>query len=286
MESSVDDMKIYQEIVALHHSGEAAALVTIVESSGSAPRKAGAKMLVFGDGSTQGSIGGGRIELETIEAARAAIDTGVARTISFVLTKEYGHVCGGQVLAYIEPVMSAPHLLIIGAGHVGKALATAAGFAGFRVQIADERQRYTESAQSSGFLETFAGDADATFRHFAVHDATFVVIATSGFQTDFDAVRAALKTPARYIGVIGSQQKREVLEQTLTQEGYAPAELKRLTIPMGLSIGAQTPEEIAVSIVSQLIQSRRAPLAEPPCESCEGRDLTPEGTAQETSCAG
>lgn len=282
----MDDIDIYQEIVALQQSRKPAALATVVESSGSAPRKAGAKMLVFSDGSTRGTIGGGQAELETIEAALVAIATGTGRTLSFVLTEEYGHVCGGRVLIFVEPVMVAPQLLIIGAGHVGKALASAAGFAGFRVLVADQRSAFIECMQQMpGVQEAIVGDADAAFRHFGVNDNSFVVIATTGFEQDFDAVRAALRTPARYIGVIGSSRKREVLEQTLIEEGLG-ADVARLTIPVGLPIGAQAPEEIAISIVGQLIQVRRTHAAARVGDSPGSREIASNGMLQATIATG
>jgi xanthine dehydrogenase accessory factor len=253
----VNEQKIYQEIVALQQEGKSAALATIVESAGSSPRKAGAKMLVLADGTTQGSIGGGRVELETIEAAKEALASGAPRTVSFALSEENGHVCGGKLVVFIEPVTAAPELVIIGAGHVGKALARVGNFAGFKVRIADDRPAYAQSPELLGVVETFAGTPEAALAHFPITESTFVVIATTGFEKDFQAVRLALKTPARYIGVIGSSRKREVLEQTLKEERYGADDISRVVIPVGLAIGAETPEEIAISITAQLIRSRR-----------------------------
>jgi len=282
----MDDARIYQEIVSLQEAGKGAALATVVESSGSAPRKAGAKMLVRADGSTLGSIGGGKIELETIEAALEAVAQGGSRTVSFQLNEEYGHVCGGRVLVYIEPLASAHRLLIIGAGHVGKALARVASFAGFRVLIADERPVYADCSKLPGVTESFAGDPAAALAHLGVTEQTFIVIATTGYQQDFAAARAALKTPAPLIGMIGSKRKKAVLEQTLFEEGYLPADLKRVQIPVGLSIGAETPEEIAVSIVAQLVQTRRNHAAAGAGAAPGSREVAPDGMLQATVAAG
>ncbi|HEY6838215.1 MAG TPA: XdhC family protein [Geobacteraceae bacterium] len=253
----MDDVNIYEELIRLQRSGVAAALATVVESSGSSPRKAGAKMLVKSDGSIMGTIGGGKVEQETIEAARKAISTGLPCTLPFVLTEDYGHVCGGRLLVYIEPAAMRPHLVIIGAGHVGKALTTAAKLAGFRVMVVDERPGFVSGEVLPDADETFAGLPGAALTHFAVSDTSSIVIATTGYEQDFAAVREALRSSARYIGVIGSRRKREVLVQTLTSEGYSSADIGRVTIPVGLSIGAETPAEIAVAVVAQLIQSRR-----------------------------
>jgi xanthine dehydrogenase accessory factor len=152
------DLEIYQEIIRLNQAGVPSALATVVESAGSSPRKAGAKMLVRSDGSILGTIGGGRPELETIAASLAALGEGKPRTVPFTLTEEYGHVCGGSLLVYIEPSAARPHLLIIGAGHVGRALATAARFAGFRVTVADERPEYANGDRVPDAYETIAAD--------------------------------------------------------------------------------------------------------------------------------
>lgn len=282
----MNTQKIYQEIVTLQQEGKSAALATIVESAGSSPRKAGAKMLVVDDGTVQGSIGGGRVELETIKAAKETLAAGAPRTISFILSEEYGHLCGGKVVVFIEPVASAPQLLIVGAGHVGKALARAATFAGFRVMVADDRPAYAESTELLGVVETFAGDAEAALAHFHVGEGTFIVIATTGFEKDFDAVRFALRTPARYIGLIGSSRKRDVLEQTLAAERYSPDDIARLVIPVGLPIGAETPEEIAISIIGQLIQSRRSNAHARAGDTPGRRQIAPNGVQQTAVAAG
>lgn len=253
----MDDLQIYEEIVRLAREAIPSALATVVESAGSSPRKAGAKMLVREDGTILGTVGGGKVEQEAIAAAREAMANGVPRTVPITLTEENGHVCGGRLLVYVEPNLIRPRLLIIGAGHVGRALAAAAKFAGFQVAVADEREEYATRDQVPDADETFAGEA-ATFLARQSPDArSAVVITTTGFESDFTAVRAALATPARFIGVIGSRRKREVLVQTLANEGYAPEEIGRVTIPVGLAIGAETPAEIAVSIVAQLIATGR-----------------------------
>jgi xanthine dehydrogenase accessory factor len=253
----MDDLKIYEEMIALSRLGVPFALATVVESAGSSPRKAGAKMLVRHDGSILGTVGGGRVELETIEAALAALLSGEPRTLPFTLTQEYGHVCGGRLLVYIEPAGPASHLLIVGAGHVGRFLAAAASFAGFRVTVADDRPEFATREQVPEAEEVHLGECAELLGRLPVGAGTCIVITTTGFEKDFAAVRAALATPARYIGIIGSKRKREVLVQTLSAEGYAPNDIDRLTIPVGLAIGAETPAEIAVSIVAQLIQTRR-----------------------------
>jgi xanthine dehydrogenase accessory factor len=281
----MDDILLYEEVIALYKSGIPSALATVVESAGSSPRKPGAKMLVRSDGSSLGTIGGGKVELETIETALSAIRTGLPRTISFNLTEEHGHVCGGMLLVYIDPVCMKPHLLIIGAGHVGKALSTAAKFAGFRVSVADDRPDYADRNQIPDADETFTGDPAGAMARFSVDFATSIVISTTGFEKDFAAAREALKTDARYIGIIGSRRKREVLVQTLTAEGYPPDTIERLKIPVGLPIGAETPAEIAVSIVAQLIEMRRKHATEHVSDSSGRRTVEADGTQKTASAA-
>ncbi len=253
----MDDLNIYEEIVRLSRAGIPSALATVVESAGSSPRKAGAKMLVREDGSILGTVGGGKVELEVIAASQEVMAGGIPRTVPISLTEENGHVCGGRLLVYIEPNASRSRLLIIGAGHVGAALSSAAKLAGFQVAVADERPEYASRDRLPDADATFTGGAAEFLAGQGVAGADAIVITTTGFETDFVAARAALATSARYIGVIGSRRKREVLMRTLAEEKFAPEALDRIVIPVGLAIGAETPAEIAVSIVAQLIATRR-----------------------------
>ena len=276
----MEDLTIYEEMLAQARSGNPVALATVVESSGSAPRKAGAKMLVRPDGSTLGTVGGGRVELETMAAALAALKSGQPSLIPIPLVPDNGHVCGGRITIYVEPVLPPARLLVVGAGHVGRALATAARFAGFRVTVTDDRPDFATAAQVPDADVIHPGAYAALPGPLTVDAGTFVVIATAGFEGDFTAVRALLRTPARYIGVIGSKRKRETLMQTLLAEGYTPEALSRLTIPVGLPIAAETPEEIAVSIVSQLIRERRSRDAESVGAPAGSRPLAADGAQQ------
>ncbi|HVO66353.1 MAG TPA: XdhC/CoxI family protein [Syntrophales bacterium] len=252
----MNDLAVFEEVVRLSKKNVPFALATVVENNGSSPRKAGAKMLVRTDRSIVGTIGGGAVELEVIDAALTAIKQRKPKTLSLTLTEKYGHVCGGKVLIYIEPLGLMPRLLIFGAGHVGQALAKVAKFAGFRVIMSDERAEYATGSQIMSADEILIGESGKVISALHVNADTCIVIATPGYESDFAAVRAVLKTPAGYIGIIGSKRKREVLMTTLAEEGYSKEDLARLIIPVGLDIGAEGPEEIAISIVSQLIQKR------------------------------
>lgn len=282
----MEDLRIYEEAARMARAGIPGALAVVVDSSGSSPRKAGAKMIVRGDGSIQGTVGGGRVEAETIAAAIDAIGSGTPRTLSFSLTEEHGFVCGGTLLVYVEPLSSGPRLLVFGAGHVGRALAGAATFAGFRVTVADERPEYATRDRVPEAEETVVGDPAAVLREVRVDPATFVVVATTDHQRDFEAVRAALATPARFIGVVGSRRKRALLLDTLGNEGVPPGELERISIPVGVPIGAETPAEIAVSIVAQLIGARRGNGARHPGDRAGGGSVAADGAVQAAPAAG
>ena len=252
----MNDEDLFGEIIRLKKKSTPFALATVVESSGSSPRKAGAKMLVKSDGAIMGTIGGGIAESEVVSAAVAAIRDGKPKTISLKLTEKYGHVCGGKILVFIEPSRPANRLLIFGAGHVGQALARAAKFIGLTVIVSDERSHYAGKERLTDVDEIHIGESREILAALAAGPNDFIVIATPSHESDFAAARAALRTNAGYIGVIGSRRKREILMMTLENEGFTKSNLARLIIPVGLPIGAESPEEIAVSIVSQLIEKR------------------------------
>jgi xanthine dehydrogenase accessory factor len=254
----VNQADIYEEIVRLQRAGAPFALATVIENSGSSPRKAGAKLLLRRDGSTLGTVGGGRVESETIEAARAALREGTPRTLPFVLSEEHGYACGGAMTVYVEPHASAHRLMLFGAGHVGKAVAALAQGCGFRVTVVDERPECLTPEQFSGAEELILEPIGSARQRSRLDDGPYVVIATPAHVTDFAAVRYALGTKACFIGLLGSRRKKEALLRTLEEEGYPPAERARVVTPVGVEIGAETPEEIAVSIVGQLIQERRS----------------------------
>ncbi len=251
------DLEIYEEAVRLLRSGTPFSLATVTACGGSSPRKAGARMLVYGDGATLGSVGGGRVEQETVAAAQAALRDGSPRTLPFRLTEENGFACGGSMEVYVEPHGGMPRLVMFGAGHVGKAVSALAATCGFRVTVVDERPECTGRDQFPFAHEIVCATVADAFPRLSVDRDTSVVIATPGHLHDFEAVRGALKTDARFIGLVGSRRKRELLLTTLEGEGVGALQCERIVTPVGLDIGAETPEEIAVSIVGQLIRERR-----------------------------
>jgi len=248
---------IYEEILKLRSEGRISSLATIVQCKGSTPQKVGAKMLVRDDGSIFGTIGGGSLEAEVIKAALTVMKDGVPRTVPFALTENHGHlVCGGTVLVYIEPVMAAPHLIILGAGHVGKALATIGKFLGFKVTVVDDREEYANKVNIPDADNIVISDFQNVLSKVAVEKSTYIVIATRGHNHDFEALRAALHTDAEYIGLLGSKRKKSLVLKTLETEGFSQHDINRVIIPVGLPIGSVNPEEIAISIMAQIIQMR------------------------------
>lgn len=249
-------LELYEEMARLARRGEPFAVATVIAHGGSSPRKAGAKMLVRSDGSTAGTVGGGRLEQETMAAARIALESGEPRTLEFVLTEENGYACGGRMSVFVEPQGKRPLLVMFGAGHVGRAVTALAHGCGFRVIVVDERPEWARPELVPGADEVLCLPVAEAFGKLHLDEESFVVIATPGHVHDFAAVRGCLATTAGFIGLLGSRRKKEALLKTLEDEGFDPIQRERIITPVGLSIGAQTPEEIAVSIVGQLIARR------------------------------
>jgi xanthine dehydrogenase accessory factor len=252
-------MQIFEEALRLKGLGRASAIATIVECRGSSPQKQGAKMLVRDDGSLLGTLGGGCLEADGVQAALMSMKDGNPLTLPFDLTeRDGGLVCGGTVLVYIEPVLLEPQLVILGAGHVGKTLARLARFTGFRVTVIDDRKEFANHENVPDANEIMVKDFERAFEGLAVGKNTFIVVATRGHNHDLDAVRAALGTDADYIGLLGSRRKKGLLFRSLAESGFSQTDIGRVVIPVGVEIGSVTPEEIAVSIMAQIIRRRRA----------------------------
>ena len=250
-------MDIYEEIVRLLSEGRGASLATIVQCNGSTPQKIGAKMLVREDGSIIGTVGGGSLEDEVIKSALRVLKEGAPMTMPFELTEDQGQLlCGGKVLVYIEPLVAAPHLIILGAGHVGKALSRTGKFLGFQVTVVDDREEYANKNNIPDADNIVVIDFQDVFSRVAVDDGSYIVIATRGHNHDSDALKAALHTKAGYIGLLGSKGKKALLLENLDKEGFSREDIGRVIIPVGIPIGSVTPEEIAISIMAQIIQTK------------------------------
>ena len=254
-------MDIYEEIVRLRKDGRKGAVATIVNVRGSIPSFKTAKMLVRDDGSLVGTIGGGCVEAEVWQAAREVMESEKPRTLSFNLNQDpkydTGLVCGGTLDIFIEPVLPPAELYVFGAGHVALNLCRVAKSAGFEVTVLDDREAYANRERFPEAASIYAEDFDQAMTKLSISEGAYIVIATRGHRDDMRVLRWAVQTPARYIGMIGSKRKTIAIFRELTKEGLAAELFDRVHAPVGLDIGAVTPEEIAVSITAELIAVRR-----------------------------
>jgi xanthine dehydrogenase accessory factor len=242
--------------------GEEAALVTIVSSNGSTPQRVGAKMLVFGDGRIVGTVGGGCYEHDAIGKAKQVLQTRKATTVKYDLNDDFaeetGLVCGGQMEVFIEPIEASPSVYIFGAGHVGYYLGKAAHEAGFGVHVIDDRAAFANTERFPFAASVVVDDIPNWLAQTQIPSTAYAVIVTRGHRNDLDALRALAPRDLRYIGLIGSRAKvARLYEQLLSETNVDPALLERIHAPIGLDLGAVTPQEIAVSITAELIAVRR-----------------------------
>ncbi len=242
--------------------GEEAALVTIVSSNGSTPQRVGAKMLVFADGRIVGTVGGGCYENDAIGKARQVLATRKPCTVRYDLNDDFaeetGLVCGGQMEVFIEPIEASPEVYIFGAGHVGFYLARVANEAGFAVHVIDDRAAFANETRFPEASSVIVDDIPAWLARTTLPPTSYAVVVTRGHRNDLDALRALAPCNLRYMGLIGSRAKVARLYDALLAEGTVTSEqLARIHAPIGLDLGAVTPQEIAVSITAELIAVRR-----------------------------
>ena len=235
--------------------------MTVVRANGSTPQRAGAKMLVFADGRTIGTIGGGCYENDACLKAREALTSGRQVLAHYDLNDDFaqenGLICGGQMDVHIDPLAPAARLYIIGAGHVGWHLARAAADTDFRVHVVDDREKFANRERFPHADDVIVEPIDDWLHRTEIPASSFVVIVTRGHQNDLEAMRALAARDLRYLGLIGSRAKVARIRKLLLSEGMPPECLDRVHAPIGLEIGAVTPAEIAISILAQLIAIRR-----------------------------
>ena len=254
-------MDIYEEVVRLRRLGQKCALATIVQVNGSIPSYESAKLLVREDGSMLGTIGGGCVEAEVWNAAREVIQTERPRTMDFSLGQDAaydnGLICGGQLSVFVEPVVPQPQAFIFGAGHISKSISKIANLAGFSTNIIDNREAFANRERFPEAEQIFAEEYEDIFPKLTIRDTSCLIIVTRGHRDDMRVLRWAVTTPARYIAMIGSKRKVIGVVKELEKEGIARPAFERVFAPMGFDIGAITPEEIAVSVVAEMIAVRR-----------------------------
>ena len=254
-------MDLYEEIVGLRRAGRRGALATIINVRGSIPSFNTAKMLVRDDGSIVGTIGGGCVEAEVWQAAREVMEEEKARTLTFNLNQnpkyDTGLVCGGTLEVYVEPVLPVPVLYLFGAGHVAYNVYKVAKLAGFDPVVVDDRESYANAERFPEAREVIAEDFDQAMAKITPNENSYIVIVTRGHRDDMRVLRWAVQTEARYVGMIGSKRKVITIYKELEKEGVSPQLFEKVMAPIGLEIGAVTPEEIAVSIVAEMIGCKR-----------------------------
>jgi xanthine dehydrogenase accessory factor len=253
-------VSILAHLADLERKGQTAALATVVRARGSVPRHPGSKMLVFGDGRIEGTIGGGEMEGRVVEEALRSLQDGSSRLLHYELSNPKDGdpgVCGGEVEVFVEPIGSRPTLVVVGGGHVGQAVVHLARWLGFRTVVSDDRPEYA-SPETLPEADLHIACALAELPNRMTIDAqTYIVLTTRGVAVDVDGLPALLATPAAFIGVIGSRRRWETAAQQLAEHGLPADRIARIVSPMGLELNAETPEEIAVSILAQIIMLRR-----------------------------
>src|SRR4051812_44103323 len=249
--------EVFAAVADALERGEAAALVTIVATTGSTPQRVGAKMLVFGDGRIVGTIGGGCYENDAFGKAREAILSRAPQLVHYELdddfAQETGLICGGQMDVYIEPIEPSPELYIVGAGHVGFHLARIAHEVGFTVHVVDDREKFANADRFPTAAEIVVDDIPAWIGRTQLPSHAYAVIVTRGHTNDLEALRCLAPCELRYLGLIGSRAKVARIYEALLADRTPADALRHVHAPIGLDIGAVTPQEIAVSILAELI---------------------------------
>ena len=247
---------IYQALAELEKNNQSAALCTVTGSEGSTPRHVGSKMLVYPDGHFIGTVGGGELENRVIKAAVETIQNEIAQTLSYTMadpTRGDPGVCGGQVEVFVEPILPAPLLVVIGAGHVGKAVVHLAKWLGFRVAVSDDRAEFCNPEATPGADSYYPVMMDELPKHITIDKHTVLILTTRGSAIDAAGLSPLLDSPAAYIGIIGSKRRWATTVKALKEKGVFDEKIVKVHSPMGLELQAETPEEIAVSILAEVM---------------------------------
>ncbi|MCC7541002.1 MAG: XdhC family protein [Deltaproteobacteria bacterium] len=243
-------------LLALLDRGEAAALATVIRTAGSTPQVVGARLLLAPDGTTVGTVGGGRIEETVIAAMRETLADGKPRRISRHLARDLGMCCGGEMEVFVERIEGRPALLLFGAGHVAKPTAALAERVGFEVTVVDDREELLTPERFPDARRVLADPAEAVRAGMLPFGpSAYVIVCTHDHRLDEEALAACLDRPRAYLGMIGSRRKvLQIARRIRSRRPDAP--LGGIAAPIGLDLGAETPDEIAVSIVAELIATK------------------------------
>ncbi len=249
----------YQALVEIEKNNESAALCTVVKSEGSTPRHVGCKMLVYPDGHIIGTVGGGELENRVIKAALGSIKDNQAQTLAYKMNDpgrgDVG-VCGGQVEVFVEPILPAPMVVVIGTGHVGKAVVHLAKWLGFRVAASDDRAGFCTPESMPEADAYYPVPMEELTSQLKVTRQTYIVVTSRGSNVDAVGLPSLLDSDAAYIGVIGSKRRWAETVKELKEQGVPDGKIARVHSPMGLELQAETPEEIAVSIMAEILMLR------------------------------
>lgn len=254
-------MDIFEEIVKLKNEGIPAALVTIIKTKGSTPREVGAKMIIAGDGTARGTIGGGCVEGQVWDEAKEVIKNGKVKILEFDLLDDAlegeGQACGGWMQVLIEPVAVPDTAVVLGAGHISLNLGILLNMLGFRLVIADDRDEYASAERFPEADEIIVSEFENLFEKLKITDNTYIVIVTRGHKYDRMMLEKSLRTNACYVGMIGSRAKLKALFDSMKSQGFDDKDIKRVHSPIGIPIHSETPEEIAVSIAAEIIKFKK-----------------------------
>lgn len=250
---------IYNALSNLEKNNQSAVLCTVTKSEGSTPRHVGSKMLVYPDGKFIGTVGGGDMEHRVLDEAWMALSDGKARTLTYTLVdpkRGDPGVCGGTVEIFVEPIFPSPTLLVIGAGHVGKAVVHLAKWLGFRVILSDDRQEFCNPESVPNADEYYPVKMGELTQKLSVNDQTYIVVTSRGSGVDAEGLPSLLESKAAYIGVIGSKRRWLATVKMLKEKGIKEELINKVHSPMGIELQAETPEEIALSIMAEVLMVR------------------------------
>ncbi len=254
-------MDIFAEIAKLRKEGRKAALATIIQVQGSIPSYESSKILVRDDGSIVGTVGGGCVEAEVWAVAQDVMREEKPRRLHFNLNSnpEYdnGLICGGSLDIFVEPILAAPTVYLFGGGHVSLAISKIASMAGFDTVVIDDREAFASKERFPEAREIYSGEWEEIFPKLNINEFSYLALVSRGHKGDLTCLRWAVTTRARYIGMIGSKRKFIEICKVLESEGVPAGKLERVHSPIGLDIGALTPDEIGVAVVAEMIAIRR-----------------------------
>lgn len=253
-------MSVFQRLADLERAGQPGVLVTVVRTQGSVPRHAGSKMIVYSDGSIFGTIGGGEMEDDVIQQSLKALeDRKPRRKLYEFRDPEQGHVgvCGGEMEVFVEPIRPPARIVVVGCGHVGQAVIRLASWLGMHVTAVDDRPEFANQEVSPEADEHILTSMDKVAERVELTPSTYVLLTTRASPYDVEALPRLLDSAAAYIGVIGSRRRWATTEAELAEKGVPAEQLKRVSSPMGLELNAETPQEIALSIMAEIVMLNR-----------------------------